>query len=67
MTDFAEGHILYTRNGAVHAYGIADGQDTLLLAAGAAPLSATYDTHGLGWSRGATVNFACAGCIAYGP
>lgn len=68
MTDYAEGRILYTKDGDVHAYRVTGGQDTLLLEGGGSgpAVFATYDTHGLGWARGKTVNFACAGCVAYG-
>ena len=66
MTDFAEGRILYTRDGEVHAYSVRGGSDTLLLkGSGAAAVRATYDTHGLGWARGVRVSFACALCFRY--
>ncbi|MGZ8688731.1 MAG: hypothetical protein ACXWZP_09920, partial [Gaiellaceae bacterium] len=67
MNDYAEGRILYTKNGGVHAYRTTGGQDTLLLdSRGGAAAVATYDTHGLGWARGRAVSFACAACVAYG-
>jgi hypothetical protein len=67
MTDYAEGRILYTRNGDVHALKVAGGSDTLLLDGGPAAraVAATLDTHGLAWARGRTLNFACAGCVVY--
>jgi hypothetical protein len=67
MTDYASGRILYATSSSVHAYKISGGQDTLLFkGAGKAAVLATYDTHGLGWARGTTVSFACAGCVKVG-
>lgn len=68
MTDYAEGRILYsTKRGDVHAIRVTDHQDTLLLRRTVAgPAVATYDTRGLAWARGRTVNFACGGCVVYG-
>ncbi len=68
MSDYAEGRILYTRNGDVHAFRVVGGVDKLLLAggAGARAVVATYDSHGLAWARGRTVSFACAVCVTYG-
>jgi hypothetical protein len=67
MTDYASGRILYTTSSSIHTYNVAGGQDTVLLAgAGKAAVLATYDTHGLGWARGTTVSFACAGCVKVG-
>ena len=68
MSDYAEGRILYTRRNEVHALRIVGGKDTLLLkAAPGRPVFPTLDTHGLGWARGFTVNFACGGCVTYAP
>ena len=69
MTDFAEGRILYvSKRGDVHALRVTDKQDTLLLRRSVGgPVAASYDTRGLAWARGKTVNFACGGCIAYRP
>ena len=68
MKDYAAGRILYTKSRAVHAYTVAGGKDTLLLKGSRnAAVLATYDTHGLGWARGSTVSFACAGCVRYAP
>lgn len=67
MTDYAEGRVLYTRSGTVHALKAADGRDTLLVRGGTAarPVFATLDTHGLAWARGRSLSFACAACIAF--
>ncbi len=68
MTDYAEGRILYTLGAEVHARAVGSGADTVLLrGVAAAPPPATLDTHGLGWGRLRTVNFACGGCIRYAP
>jgi len=68
VTDFAEGRLLYTLNGGVHAFRVANGKDTLLLKGSArTPVFATLDTHGLGWAQGTSVNFACGGCVSYTP
>lgn len=67
LRDYAEGRILYTKSGEAHAFRISDSHDTLLLKGGGATPAVlpTYDTHGLGWGRGTTVNFACAVCVRY--
>ena len=51
----------------MHSLKVSNGKDTLLLKAptGGPPVVATLDTHGLGWARGTSVNFACAGCVGY--
>lgn len=69
MTDYAEGRILYTKSGDVHALKVAGGQDTVLVKGGAGtrPVVASLDAHGLAWARGRSLSFVCAGCVAYGP
>jgi hypothetical protein len=68
MIDYAEGRILYTLGTEVHSFKVANASDTLLLkGAPGTPIFATQDTHGLGWSQGVKVNFACGGCVKYGP
>jgi hypothetical protein len=65
MRDFAEGDVLYTLNDDVRLLRLSAGKNTLLLRGAAAtpPLVVTEDTHGLGWATGASVRFACGGCI----
>lgn len=68
LVDYAGGRILYTIGTEVHARSVATGADTLLLkGTPAAAVVPTYDTHGLGWAKGASVNFACAVCLRYSP
>jgi len=68
MIDFAEGRVLYARNGEIHSTKVSNGADTLLLkGSAAAPVIATQDTHGLGWAQGTSVHYACGGCVVYTP
>ncbi len=69
MVDFAEGRILYTLNGEVHAFKTSTSKDTLLLksASGAPAIVPTIDTYGFGWGQRTKVSFACGGCVTYGP
>ena len=68
LVDYAGGRILYTIGTEVHARSVVTGADTLLLkGTPAAAVVPTYDTHGLGWAKDATVNFACAVCLRYSP
>jgi hypothetical protein len=69
MRDYAEGRVLYTLKNDVRSLQISSGKDVLLLrgVTGKPPLVATQDTHGLGWAKGASVRFACGGCVRYTP
>jgi len=69
MTDFSAGRILYALSNEVHAFKISNSKDTLLLKSngGTPAIFATADTHGLGWAKGTSVNFACGGCVSYAP
>jgi hypothetical protein len=48
----------------VRSLKVSNGADVLLLeGSAAAPVIATQDTHGLGWARGNTANYACGSCV----
>ena len=65
VLDYAEGRILYRVAQTFWLRQVATGTDTqLLLASRKQPIAGTLDTHGLAWTRGATVNWVCAVCIA---
>ena len=68
LLDYAEGRILYRLGVGIHALRVSDAQDTLLLqGTKKTPVLAAYDTRGLAWAAGTRVDWACAGCVVYGP
>ena len=65
VLDYAEGRILYRVAQTFWLRHVGTSTDTLLLQGSRKqPITATLDTHGLAWSQGSSVNWACAVCIA---
>ena len=65
VLDYAEGRILYRVAQTFWVRHVGSGADTQLLEGSRKrPVTATLDTHGLAWSRGNTVSWACAVCMA---
>jgi hypothetical protein len=69
MFDYGQGRIYYTLAGAVHALKVAGSVDSLLVAgaAGKSTLASFGTAGGFAWAVGNTINWACAGCVDYGP
>lgn len=64
VIDYAEGRILYRVGQTFWLHHVGSGTDTQLLQGSRKqPLAAVIDTHGLAWSQGSSVNWACAVCI----
>jgi len=62
--DYAEGSLLYRVGQTFWLRDVARGTDTLLLQGSRRhPIAAVLDTHGLAWTQGTRVNWACAACI----
>ena len=62
--DYADGSLLYRVGQTFWLRGVGQGNETLLLQASRKrPIEAALDAHGLAWTQGTQVNWACAGCI----
>jgi hypothetical protein len=66
VLDYAEGRILYRVGQTLWLRQVGSGSEAQLLQGSRRqPIAATLDTHGLAWTQGATVNWACAVCLAF--